>query len=402
MTRHKKPLDGIRVLDLATFIAAPFAASIAGEFGAEVIKIEHPDKGDPLRNFGTPSGETPDTFCWLSEGRNKKSLTLNLKTPEGAAILKRLVAVSDVVCENFRPGTLEKWGIGYEDLKAINPRLVMLRISGFGQTGPLSERTGFARIAHAFGGLAYLTGMPGGPPLTPGSTSLADYVSGVYGALGIVLALRVRDRDQIGQCIDLALYEPIFRMLDDLLPAYAANGAVRGRQGLGTSNACPHGHFLTGDGRWVAIACTSDRMFERLCKAMGRPELSDPEQLGRGPVRISRHEEVDQIVQDWLSGMTADEALTICASQDVPCSLVNSIADIFGDPHFEARNNYVTLKHDALGAVPVPGVVPHLTETPGEISNLGPELGCSSDEVLSELLGLGPDEIASLRAAGAV
>jgi crotonobetainyl-CoA:carnitine CoA-transferase CaiB-like acyl-CoA transferase len=236
-----RPLDGMRVLDLATFVAAPFSASILGEFGAEVIKVEQPGSGDPLRGLGKSSGRDEDSYFWLSEARNKRSLTLDLRKPEGVDLLKRLVVRSDVVCENFRPGTLEKWGLGWDVLSECNPGLVLLRISGFGQTGPYKNRPGFARIAHAFGGLAHLTGMPGSPPLTPGSTSLGDYIAGLYGAIGVLLALRARDATGRGQVVDMALYEAVFRLLDEIAPAYAADGTVRGRLGLGTSNACPHG-----------------------------------------------------------------------------------------------------------------------------------------------------------------
>lgn len=401
MSDHKRPLDGIRVLDIATFIAAPMAASILGEFGAEVIKIEQPRDGDPLRRFGVPSGRTYDTFCWLSEARNKKSVTLDLRRAEGADILRELVSKSDVLCENFRPGTLEKWGLGYEELARVNPALVMLRVSGFGQDGPYRNRPGFARIAHAFGGLAHLTGMEGGPPLTPGSTSLADYVSGVYGALGVMLALRARDADGKGQYIDLALYEPILRMLDDLAPAFAAQGIVRGRQGLGTSNACPHGHFETRDG-WIAIACTNDRMFARLAAAMGRPELAEPGAYGTTAERLRDAAAVDAMVQDWVCTMSTDEIVALCADQDVPCASVNTIEGIFADPHIAHRRNQVALPHEMLGEVHVPSVVPKLSRTPGHVDSLGPALGSSNVEVLGGILGMDQGKMQSLKAAGII
>ena len=268
------PLEGIRILDIATFVAAPFASTILSEFGAEVIKVENPKGGDPWRHYGTKTARDGDTLAWMTESRNKTSVTLDLRTPEGVDILKRLVAVSDVMCENFRPGTLERWGLGWNVLNEINPKLVLLRVSGYGQTGPYKKRPGFARIAQAFGGLTYLAGMPEGPPVTPGSTSLADYTSGLYGALGILIALKSRDRSGEGQVIDMALYESIFRFLDELVPAYAKEGTVRQREGMGTKLACPHGHFHTEDDKWVSIACTSDRMFERLAKVMGSPELA--------------------------------------------------------------------------------------------------------------------------------
>jgi crotonobetainyl-CoA:carnitine CoA-transferase CaiB-like acyl-CoA transferase len=396
-----QPLAGIRVLDIATFIAAPFAASMMSEFGAEVIKIEQPGSGDPLRKFGTPS-DRGDTFCWLSEARNKKSVTLDLRKRQGADLFRRLVADADVVCENFRPGTLEGWGLGYDALAAINPRLVMLRISGYGQDGPYRNRPGFARIAHAFGGLAHLTGMPGGPPLTPGSTSLADYVSGLYGALGVLLALRSRDTTGRGQSIDLALYEPILRMLDDLAPAYAALGIVRDRLGLGTSNACPHGHFETADGAWVAIACTNDKMFERLAQLMGRPDLARPETYGTAARRIADNKMIDGLVSAWVGGQPREQVLERCVAGEVPCALVSTIADIFADPHCAARGNLQSINDATIGAVVVPSPLPRLSETPGQVSGLGPTLGNANDEILGGLLGLGAEEIMALRREGVI
>lgn len=399
MTRTP-PLDGIRVLDIATFIAAPFTASIFAEFGAEVIKIEQPGGGDPLRKFGTPA-PGGDTFCWLSEARNKSSVTLDLRTPKGAGLFRRLAAESDVVCENFRPGTLERWGLGYEALRAVNPRLIMLRISGFGQTGPYRDRPGFARIAHAFGGLAHLTGMPGGPPLTPGSTSLADYMSGLYGAVGVLMALRERDRSGLGQSIDLALYEPILRVLDDLAPAYAALGVGRDRLGLGTSNACPHGHFRTGDGSWVAIACTSDKMFLRLAEMMGRPELAAPDRYATAAQRIADSETVNGLVEDWVGARTREAVLAACVEGEVPCAPVNTIADIFADPHYAARGDLVTVPGEGGEAV-VPASFPKLSETPGRVTHLGPRLGSGNEDVFGRLLGLTEGEMASLKAEGVI
>ena len=401
MTQTAKPLDGIRVIDLATFIAAPLAAGILGEFGAEVIKVERPKTGDPLRTFGIPSDDKQATYCWLSEARNKKSITLDLRRPEGAEILKQLVANADIVCENFRPGKLEEWGLGWETLRAINPRLVMLRVSGYGQTGPNAKRPGFARIAHAFGGLCHLTGEVDGPPLTPGSTSLADYVSGVYGALGVLLALRTSEQSGKGQYVDLALYEPVLRMLDDLIPAYAAKGVVRGRQGLGTSNACPHGHFRTADG-WVAIACTNDTMFARLAVAMKRPDLAAPECFGTTPARLKKAAKVDAIVQGWTLKMRTDDLVAYCAEQDVPCAAINTIEQIFADPHIAARQNLLTLVHDVLGPVTIPSVLPHLSETPGAVITLGPGLGSSNEAIYQDLLGMGTERLNALRESGVI
>ncbi|MDP6389873.1 MAG: CoA transferase [Alphaproteobacteria bacterium] len=397
----KRPLEGVRILDIATFIAAPFSATVLSEFGAEVIKVEQPGVGDPWRRYGTAT-ERGDTLAWLTEARNKTSITLDLRQPEGVDLFKRLVAVSDAVCENFRPGTLERWGLGWDVLSEINPGLVLLRVSGYGQTGPYKDRPGFARIAQAFGGLSHLAGMPGGPPVTPGSTSLADYTTGLYGAIGILVALKGRDETGRGQVIDIGLYESIFRFLDELAPAYARAGIVRDREGIGTRNACPHGHFPTGDGKWVSIACTSDRMFERLAQVMGRPELAATDNYQTMPQRLADRETVDGLVSDFTRSMSQAELLAKCDAGEVPCGAVNSIADIFEDPQFAARENLVTLTEPDVGEVVVPGVVPKLSETPGRIDALGPALGSGNHAVYGELLGLDADEIAALREKGVI
>ncbi|MCZ6465807.1 MAG: CoA transferase [Alphaproteobacteria bacterium] len=399
MSENGLPLSGVRVLDVATFIAAPYCTAILGEFGAEVIKVEQPGSGDPFRRFGTPTGRADSTLAWLSEGRNKRSVTLNLRHPEGADLFRRLVAKSDVVCENFRPGTLEKWGVGWETLSARNPGLIMLRISGYGQTGPYKDRPGFARIAHAVGGLSNLAGMPGETPVTPGSTSLADYMSGLYGAVGVLLALRHRDRTGRGQYIDIGLYEAVFRMLDEMAPVYGRTGKVRDREGAGTANACPHGHFQTRDDRWVAIACTTDKMFGRLAEAMGQPELASAGRYGQQARRLANRDEVDRLASRWVGSMSLAEVMEICLAHEVPCGPLNTIADIFADPHFKARGNLVTIDDPEVGEVVVPSVIPRLSATPGRIAHLGPALGDANEDVLGNLLGLSGEEMARLRDA---
>ena len=389
------PLSGLRVLDCATFIAAPFSAAILSEFGAEVIKVEQPDGGDALRKFGTPTARG-DSLAWLTEARNKTSITLDLRQAEGKELFRSLVAKSDVVCENFRPGTLEKWGLGWENLCEVNPGLIMLRVSGYGQTGPKRDLPGFARIAHAFGGLTYLAGMPGGPPVTPGSTSLADYISGLFGAIGILIALRHRERTGEGQYIDLALYEAIFRVLDEIAPAYAMFGKVREREGSGTLNACPHGHFACGDDHWVAIACTSDKMFQRLAQVMARPDLA--ERFPKTADRLKHRGIVDGEVAAWTGRMPRAQVIALCDQGEVPCGPVNSIAEIFADPQFAARENLLRLTDKLLGEVVVPNVLPRLSASPGRVDHLGPELGSGNQAVYGGLLGLGADELARLRA----
>lgn len=385
-------LAGIRVLDVATFVAAPFCGTILGDFGAEVIKIEQPVVGDPLRRFGTPT-ECGDSLVWLSESRNKKTVTLDLRTPEGAEAFRRLAAQSDVVVENFRPGTLERWGVGFEDLRALNPGLVMLRISAYGQTGPMKDQPGFARIAHAFSGLSGLAGMPDGPPVVPGSTSMADYCSGMWGAIGVLLALRVRDATGRGQFIDLGLYESVFRLLDEIAPAYARHGTVRERMGADTVNVVPHSHYETRTGRWIAIACTSDKMWTRIAAAMGRPELGTAPDYATSQARVQRRSEVNGMVADWVRTMTAEEAMAACQVGGVPCGPINSIADIFADPQFRARENMVEVQDPRIGPIVLPTAVPKLSETPAQLRFTGRSLGADNDEILGGLLGLSADQI---------
>lgn len=390
------PMAGLRVLDIATFVAAPFCGAILGEFGAEVIKIEKPGVGDPLRQWGTPT-ETGDTLVWLSEARNKKSVTLDLRKADGANLFRQLVAKSDVVLENYRPGTLEKWGLGYEELRKINPKLVMLRISAYGQTGPYRQRPGFARIAHAFSGLAYLAREPDGVPVIPGSTSLADYTSGLYGALGVLMALRVMERTGQGQYVDIGLYEPIFRMMDELAPAYASSGFVREPMGADTVNIVPHSHYRTSDDRWVAIACSSDRMFERLAEAMQRPDLGADPRYRTMQDRNQHRSEVNGIVAEWVVSLTAAEVEARCQEAQMPCGLLYSVADIFADPQYAARGNVVSIEDPRVGTFAAPNVVPVLSETPGRINSLGPALGEHNTEILEGLLGLSREQLAAFK-----
>lgn len=394
-------LAGLTVIDGATFIAAPFAAALMGEFGAEVIKVEQPGAGDPFRRFGTATPRDGDSLAWMTEGRNKRSVTIDLRVPRGADLFRRLVAGADVLCENFRPGTLERWGLGWDALSADNPALVLLRISGYGQTGPYRDRPGFARIAHAFGGLTHLAGHPGGAPVTPGSTSLADYMSGLFGAFGVMAALRARERDGRGQVVDIGLYESVFRILDEMAPRYAYEGHVRQPEGAGTINACPHGHFQCGDGCWVAIACTSDKMFARLAAVLGAPGLATGA-FATTAARLAARAEVDGLVSGWTGARSRDDVVEACLDGGVPCAPVNTVADLFADPHIRARGNLVEMMDAVAGAITVPGVVPTLSGTPGRIDHLGPTLGADTDAVLRERLGLDEEAIAALRRDGVI
>ena len=392
-------LSGLRVLDIATFVAAPFCGTILADFGAEVIKIEQPVAGDSLRSFGTIT-ECGDSLVWLSESRNKKTITLDLRKPEGAELFRRLALQADVILENFRPGTLEKWGLGYETLKALNPGLVMLRVSAYGQTGPKKDEPGFARIAHAFSGLSFLSGEADGPPVVPGSTSMADYVSGMWGAIGVLVALRSRDRTAGGQAIDLGLYESVFRLLDEIVPAYAKYGTVRGRMGADTINVVPHSHYRTGSGEWIALACTNDKMFVRLAAVMQQPELATRFQTN--VVRVENRHEVNSAVAKWVAAHSLAEVIESTRDGGVPCAQIYSIEDIFADSQFAARENMVSVEDPRVEGLVLPAPVPRLSETPPTFRHAGRALGADNDLVYGEWLGLSAEEVGFYRARGVI
>jgi len=389
-------LDGCRVLDVASFLAGPFCATQLAEFGAEVIKVELPGVGDATRRFGTMH-DCGDTLPWLSESRNKKCITLDLRKPDGVALLKRLVEKSDVLIENFQPGTMERWGLGWDVLSAVNPRLIMVRISGYGQTGPYKDRPGFGRIGNAFGGLSFLAGYPDRAPVTPGSATIPDYMAGIYGALGTLLALQARQKTGKGQVVDIGLYEPIFRILDELAPAFAYKGYVRQRMGPGTVNVVPHSHYPTKDGRWIAIACTNDKIFARLAEAMGRPELADDTSWGLLAARERDRAVVDETVAAWTAQYDRADLLQVCEGAQVPCGPVYAVDEIFEDPHYAARENILRMEDPRAGPLAVPNLVPRLSDTPGTVKWLGPTLGAHNEEIYRELLRLTDAELERLR-----
>ena len=396
-----KPLDGIRVLDIATLVAAPFASASMAEFGAEVIKLEKPGEGDTLRRLGTPSA-AGDTYWWMSDGRNKRCATLDLRQPEGAALFRQLVAKADIVMENFRPGTLERWGLGYDALAAINPGIILLRVSGYGQTGPKASDVGVARIAEGFAGTAYLTGEPDGRPLLGGASALADYVTGLYGAYGAMLALRERDRSGKGQMIDLALYDGLLRFLDELAPHHGDTGAVRERMGAETHRSVPHSNYPTGDGQWVSIACTNDLLFTRLASAMGQPECEQHPRFATNAARIEHRDLVNARVEEWTRAHPLAEIVRACAAAGVPCGPIMSIADMAQDEHYRARGSFRTVADHRSGPLRVVDTVPRLSATPGGIDHLGRALAQDNDYVFRELLGLAEDELAALTARGII
>jgi crotonobetainyl-CoA:carnitine CoA-transferase CaiB-like acyl-CoA transferase len=392
-------LEGLRVLDLATFIAAPFCAGLLAEFGAEVIKVEQPDGGDSLRELGEKVNGR--ALFWALEGRGKRSVTCNLRVPRGQELALELIRRSDVVVENFRPGTLERWNLGYERMRDVNPGVILVRISAYGRTGPYASRPGFGRIAQAFGGLTYLAGFPDRPPVNPGTATLADYAAGLFGAVAALAAKQYRDRTGRGQEIDISLFESIFRLIDIVPLAYDALGLVRERHGS-QAHAAPHNHYPTADGKWIAIACTNDRIFRRLAAAMGEAEWGTDPAFDTMEKRAERRAAVDERVTAWTERHRLAELCEILDRAEVPNGPINSIADIFEDPQFAARGNLLRVLDERAGELVLPAPVPRLTETPAALRHAGRAKGADTDAVLGEWLGMAAAEIQALRRSNAV
>lgn len=394
--RNNLPLIGIRVIDLGQLIAAPFAATLLGDFGAEVIKVELPGIGDNIRELGPQFEDIP--LWWAIEGRNKKSITLDLRQKSGQEIFKRLAAVSDVLIENYLPGTLEKWNLGPEELKFINPQLVIIRVSGFGQTGPYKERYGYDRIALGVGGVLYISGYPNMPPVRPG-IAWGDYTAGLFSAFAAMVALYYRDiqEGRIGQIIDVALYECVFRLLEYCVPQYYFLGEIRERTGNLHPATAPGNTYATKDNQWVVVACTNNRVFQRLTKIMDREDLIIDFRFKDVPKRVKHQYEIDKIVGEWIKNYTLEEILQIFNEGGIPATSIYSIKDIFEDPHYHARNNILEVEDKLLGKVKMQGVVPKFSLTPGEVKNTGPTLGEHNKEIYENLLRLTPEEIAYLQ-----
>jgi formyl-CoA transferase len=393
------PLGGLKVLDAATVYAGPFAASLLADMGADVVKVEMPGTGDPLRGMEPFDGA--ESLTWAAVSRNKRGVTLDLKSAEGQRIFCRLLAKRDILFENFRPGTLDQWGLGIERLREANPDLIVVRVSGFGQTGPYRQRAGFGTPATAYSGYTYISGYPDRPPVLP-PISLTDYVTGLFAALGALGAVYHRDvAAGPAQEVDVALYESMFRMLEGVVAEYDRLGRVRERTGNQLSASVPAGMFLAGDGTWLVLTTSTDRTFVRLASAMGRPELAADPRYATNRDRVERREEVNEIVGEWFAQRSAQEIQDHLNALGVPVSAVNSIADIFEDPHYAARDMLVEVDHPKLGNVTVPGVVPKFSRTPGAVRRGGPALGEHNREVYTEL-GLNADELTALEERGVI
>ena len=394
-----KPMQGVKVLELGTLIAGPFCTRILGEFGADVIKVESPDGGDPLRQWRKLHRGT--SLWWSVQARNKKSLTANLKHPEGLAIVRRLAAEADIVVENFRPGVLEKLGLGWDVLSAANPELVMVRLSGFGQTGPYKDRPGFGAIGESMGGLRYITGFPDRPPVRTG-ISIGDSIAALWAAIGALMALRHREvNGGAGQVVDVALYEAVFAMMESMVPEFDVAGFMRERTGNIMPGITPSNTHTTRDGRHVIIGGNGDAIFNRLMRAIGRPDLAEAPDLVSNAGRDLRAAEIYTVIDAWVAARDGDAVLAAMEVAEVPASSVFSVADMFRDAQFAARGMLEEASLPDGQPLRIPGVVPKLSATPGATEWLGPKLGEHTDEILAGL-GYSAEKIAALRADGAI
>lgn len=392
-------LSGLRVIEIGTLIAAPFAARLLGEFGAEVIKIESMGTGDPLRTWRKMHDGT--SLWWYLQSRNKHSLALNLKSADGIAIVKQLVEGADVLIENLRPGALEKLGLGWDVLHALNPKLTLVRISGYGQTGPYRDRPGFGAIGEAMGGIRYTTGTPGSPPARVG-VSLGDSLASMHAVIGALMSvLRVKTGQGEGQVVDVSLVESVFNVMESLVPEYALSGHVRERTGGALPGIAPSNTYPTAEGAFVVIAGNSDPIFKRLMQAIGRPDLAQREDLAHNDGRAPQSEMLDAAITDWTSAHPIAHVLEVLDAAEVPSGRIYSAADIVADPHYQARDMLLDATLPGGTPVKMPGIVPKLSDTPGQVNWQGPALGQHTDEVLHGL-GFGEADIQRFRQAGVV
>jgi len=380
------PLEGVRVIEMGSLIAGPYAGALFAQFGADVIKIEPPIIGDPLRKWRKMDGDT--SLWWYSQSRNKQSLTLNLKDPDAQEVLKRLVSEADVLIENFRPGTLEKWNLGWDALSKVNPRLVMLRVSGYGQSGPQAGKPGFAAIAEAIEGLRYLIGYPDRAPVRTG-VSIGDTLASLYGVIGSLMALRHAEATGEGQVVDVSLVESVLAVTESLIPEYGADGTIRERTGSSLPGIAPSNTYTTRDGRYLVLAANGDSIFNRLMHAIGRPDIADDPQFKHNDGRAKASDELDTILGAWSASVSLTEALDILEAAEVPASGINSVAEVVEDEQIQARGSIERYALESGLNLCMPAAVPKLTKTPGGTRWLGPKLGEHNESIL-ESLGLDP------------
>ena len=393
------PLHGLRVVEVGQLLAGPFCGQLLGDLGADVIKLEDPGRGDPLRQWGRerPQGQS---VWWSIVGRNKRSVTVNLREPEGQDIARRLIAQADVVVENFRPGTLERWGLGYAARRELNPSLVMVRVSGFGQDGPYSQRPGYGAIGEAMGGLRYVVGDPSTPPSRMG-ISIGDTLAAMFATIGALAALRERDASGRGQVVDSAIYEAVLGVMESLVPEWQLTGYQRERTGAVLPKIAPSNVYPTQDGTWMLIAANQDTVFARLAAAMGRPELAGDERSATHGARGEHQEELDDLIAGWTSTIDADDLEALLVENAVPVGKIFRPVEMLADPHFRARGSITEVEHPVLGGVQMQNVFPRLSRSARAIRWPGPALGEHTEAVLAEI-GVGADEVSSLRERGLV
>lgn len=399
----KGPLSGVRVIELGQLLAGPFTTARLADFGAEVIKVEAPGAGDPMRRWGHHQFEGKSLW-WPILSRNKKSVTANLREPRGQDLVRGLLKEADVLVENFKPGTLEKWGLAPDDLHKFNPRLIIARVSGFGQTGPYAGRPGFASVGEAMSGLRYINGYPGQPPPRSG-ISLGDTLTGMFAAQGILMALYWRDAlgGNKGQVVDASIVESCFAMLEGALPEYDKLGIVRQPSGTGIANVAPSNIYPTSDGKWVVVAANIDPMFARLCQAMGQPGLAEDPRFSTHTARGDNAAELDGLIAEWTGTMTAGALEELLEAHNVVVGPINTIADVAADPHFRARGMVRRFEDPDFGDIAVPGVAPRLSESAGDVAWLGPQkVGSHSAEIYRSILGIGDEEMAELENDGII
>ena len=397
-TQGARPLDGMRVLELGQILAGPFTTTILGYFGAEIIKIEPPGTGDPIRNWRTVKNGT--SLWWWSLARNKQSVTINLKTADGQQLVRDLCRHCDVLVENFRPGQMERWGLGPDDIKAVNPDLIYTRISGYGQTGPYSERPGFASVCEGFGGFRYLNGVPGELPVRP-NLSIGDTLAGLHGALGVCMAYirRLQQGSGHGQVVDVSIFESVYNLLEGVVPEYSGAGEVRQPSGSTITGIVPSNTYRCGDGKLIVIGANTKSMFGRLMGAIGRDDLAQDERFSDNAGRVAHQDLLDGAIADWASTLSMEDALAVLEAATVAGGPILSVEDMFNDPHYQARGAFeeVTVDGETLH---IPSISPRLVDTPGRTDNPGPRLGEHTDTVLGELLGLDKAETQRLRENG--
>jgi crotonobetainyl-CoA:carnitine CoA-transferase CaiB-like acyl-CoA transferase len=403
LAQRERPLEGLRVLELGSLIAGPFATRIMAEFGAEVIKVERPGAGDPLRVWRYVDPRTETSLWWALQSRNKKLVTLNVGHQDGQALAKRLAAEADILVENFKPGTLEKLGLGWDALHELNPRLILVRVSGYGQTGPYKDRPGFANIGEAMGGIRYVTGEPGRAPVRSG-ISLGDSLASLYAVIGALIAVHARDvlgRGE-GQVVDVALYEAVFNLMESMVPEFDVAGIVRERTGSSLPGITPSNTYCSGDGSYVAIGGNSDAIFKRLMKAVGRPELGEVPRYRTNADRTEHAEELDTLIEEWVQLHPTGEILRILDEAAVPVGPIYSVDDIVEDEQYHAREMLLETEIEGIGPVKMPGLVPKLSETPGGVEWYGGLLGAHNEDVYGGLLGLSAEEIERLSEEGVI